>query len=913
MDLVADVLFDNNVFIPENPDGTLKSTPLQTSFRTTISNWNNLMVALTIEPFQIKGLTGVGFSVTNAVFDMSDFHNPANITFGDHYANYFIDGNKNTWQGIYIQEAQIRLPRQFRKKSASDNQSGDRLTFYAQNLLIDHFGFTGSLAVSRLMTIDEGDLDGWAFSVDNLYVNIEASKLISGGFTGQIRVPLFEESSLLNYSAVMGMNGTYSFKASITEQLEMDMWAAKLSINPNSAITLSVENDRFVPSLLLNGKISINASFDKSDEASPKLSIVDIPFEGMRIQTVAPYFGVDHISFGTGQNRFSNFPVSIRDIEFLNINDRHGLRLALRVNFTDATDGGFGGDGMFTVWGKKELGGWQYDGVEVDRILVDISKPGAFTLKGGVMFIRGDPVYGNGFKGVLQSDFAGFGMDAVALFGTVDNYRYYFADAFVSTGTGIPMGQISIYGIGGGLNYRMKQTGIGGGASDIGRSNTGINYVPDRNAALGFKAMVQLGMTGDKKPFNGDVEFGLTFTKHGGIDNIYFQGNAYFITGGMDVTSSGLLSKAASIVGRTESAVPGPAVIPKDDDRAQLYGDVYISLDFTNKVYKANFSIHANVAGGLIRGTGANNRAGWGAILFSPDDWFIHIGRPDNRNGIQVLNLATMTNYFMVGKTVPEMPPPPANVQNFLGKSYTAPRSMEMINGSGFAMGASFDFDTGERNFLLFYGRIGCGIGFDILLKNYGAAQCAGGGTLGINGWYAQGQAYAWLAAAIGIRVSLPFYSGRYEILSLQTASLLQVKAPNPFWLKGAVGGTYNILGGLVKGRCNFEFEIGTQCEIINSSPLGGIPIIADISPADNANDVNVFTTPQAIFNMPLDRRIEFKDANQITKTYRIMLRSFTVTANGAPVAGVLTWNDKRDVVTFKSSEILPGNSTGLD
>ena len=33
--------------------------------------------------------------------------------------------------------------------------------------------------------------------------------------------------------------------------------------------------------------------------------------------------------------------------------------------------------------------------------------------------------------------------------------------------------------------------------------------------------------------------------------------------------------------------------------------------------------------------------------------------------------------------------------------------------------------------------------------------------------------------------------------------------------MRGAVGGRFNVLGGLVKGECCFEFEIGEQCEII--------------------------------------------------------------------------------------------------
>src|SRR5690606_7054683 len=91
--------------------------------------------------------------------------------------------------------------------------------------------------------------------------------------------------------------------------------------------------------------------------------------------------------------------------------------------------------------------------------------------------------------------------------------------------------------------------------------------------------------------------------------------------------------------------------------------------------------------------------------------------------------------------------------------------------------------------------------------------QCAERtGPIGIDGWYANGQAYAFVTGKIGIRVNLRFYKGKYEILNIGAAAILQAKGPNPFWMKGHVGGRYRILGGLIKGRCNFEITVGKEC-----------------------------------------------------------------------------------------------------
>ena len=125
MQLSADILLDSSVFVPENPDGTLRTNAtLKTSFETTLTDWNELMIGISLEPFQIKGLTGVGFSITNAVLDLSDHKNPASISFGPQYqSDYFIDGNPNIWQGLYIQDARIRMPMQFRKKNNAEQEA----------------------------------------------------------------------------------------------------------------------------------------------------------------------------------------------------------------------------------------------------------------------------------------------------------------------------------------------------------------------------------------------------------------------------------------------------------------------------------------------------------------------------------------------------------------------------------------------------------------------------------------------------------------------------------------------------------------------------------------------------------------------------------------------------------------------
>ncbi|MCG8698276.1 MAG: hypothetical protein MI922_09500, partial [Bacteroidales bacterium] len=569
--------------------------------------------------------------------------------------------------------------------------------------------------------------------------------------------------------------------------------------------------------------------------------------------------------------------------------------------------------GKFTIWAENNHNNWKYDGVQVDTINVNIDKGSSFKIKGGVYFARGDKTYGNGFRGEVQAIFAGFELDAVAIFGNVNGYRYFYTDALVSFPKGIPAGPIGLYGFGGGCYYHMRQSIGNEVTSDFGRSTSGAVYIPDKSTLLGLKASVKFGLSVSEKAVNGEVEFGISFTEHGGVGQITLNGSAYFMTNSFGVSKEGIMKAAKSIMDKSGNTPQG--VPPKKD--AAIYGNISMLFDFPKKTFHSTFNIYLNVAGGVIAGVGDGGLAGWGVMHFEPGDWYVHIGTPDNPNGIQVMGMAEMTNYFMVGKSIPEMGDPPPQVLQGLaagGLEYQGVTEKTALgDGSGFAMGAAFSFDTGEQQFLVFYGRFGLGLGFDIMLKNYGNQTCAnfGENQIGIDGWYASGRAYAWVIAQIGIKVSLPFYSGQYTILDMQAAALLEAKAPNPFWMRGMVGGYYNILNGLVEGQCNFEFEVGEQCVVKTGTPFDNMDVIADITPFNDQNDVSVFTTPQVMFNLPVGKTIKFKDEYGNVKRYRVKMETFKFGAtNGQNINGEIKWNSRKDVAVIKSKDILPGKQS---
>lgn len=927
MAVEATLEFDSTLFVPENPNGSQKEGKLSTTFKTKVADWNDILISLSLEPFQFKPLKGVGFTITNAVLDLSDSNNSADISFPENYkTDYFADGDENIWRGFYIEKAEIRLPKYFKKKKNDDatksekvdtlksegSDEDDRLRFYANGMFIDDLGFTAEMGAANLLSLDDGKIGKWAFSLDTINFKIEASQLISANFNGQIKVSEFKNKNIFGYVAEIGLDDSYAFQVSVADSLEMNLWMANIMLEPNSKFNITLENGEFKPALDLNGTITINAPVDKKKPTANKLALAEIPFEGMHIQSEDPYFSIDYISFGTEQNMFSKFPISIDKIKVAFDNGRLGLELALIVNFTKPNAGGFGGKGGFTIWAKRGINSWEYDGIDIDEIAVDISKPDAFELHGKVLFIKGDSVYGDGFKGEIDAKFAKFGMKASALFGSINDVRYWYADALATLATGIPAGPISIYGFGGGAYYNMEQTGVSSDTdSEIGKSSSGIVYRPTKSGVVGIIASVKLGMTSAKNSFNGDVKLEMTFNSTGGINKLYFTGNGYFMTGNFSLSGSGIMDKAKGFIGKSASGK-----ITKDENNAQISGTINMEYDFNNTSYYSTLDLYVNVANGKITGNYAENRAGSGVISINPSDWYIKLGTPQSPNEISVAGLATMSNYFMAGKTIPEMPAPPDNVVNGLGSRisdyYNQRNSSAVPEGTGFALGAKLNYSTGDKQCWIFYGKFDCLLGFDMLLKNYGSLSvCSNTNELvGINGWYAQGQAYGWISGNVSMDVDVLVYKGRCTIFEANLAALLNAKAPNPSWMMGNVAGNYNILGGIITGNFSFDFEIGQQCDIVakGEEPVKKLSMISSINPGNNQSEVDVFSSPQVILNMPAEKQFEIRDEQNVAYYYRIKLNKFEVKdQDGNVIEGTQSWNSEKKIATFKPNNILPG------
>ena len=962
--ITADVEFSRTLLEPVDTNYNILTNEDQKvtgSFETIVSDWNDVLVEINLPPFQLTkenstdgtGKAGLIFELNTAVFDFSDIRNSESVVFPNEYQQYLIPGNEVLWRGVYVNSLKVVLPEQFQKK-----QSEERIVFEASNLLIDGMGVSGNFAVDNILPIDEGSASKWQFSVDHIEANIVTNNLTKAAFDGRIVLPINKEltkeeiardstqlkKKALAYGAIIDpVNDEYTLTVSSQDELSFNVFRAEATILPNSYIEMKVSESKFRPKAVLHGNLSISKEENTTSESSEKSPIEfnGIEFETLQLQTESPYFTVAYMGY-KGDVTLGKFPVTISNIGVTATNNQASLSFGIDVNMMS---GGFSGGTDLKIVGKfseeEGLQRWKYDHIDVSRISI-AADLGKIQIEGMVDLKNDDPVYGNGFYGELSATFNSIEVTATAWFGKTD-HRYWYVDAYADL-SGLPtpptIGIVEVNGFGGGAYYGMsKKTNPAMQIYDGEEVVTpgppsGTDYVPDADAGLGFRAMIGFALPKSDKAMNGKVGFEMAFNTHGGIDRILFFGEAHIVKA-LDfkfgdkfkdkltklentVNSFGDNNSTMQSLKETNLVEYSKLAFPQDGLTFDVGIDANFSMemDLENDSFHSEMEIYVNSPGNFFSGVGANGRAGWAVFHTGPDGWYLRAGTPEDRIGLRFgIGAASVesTSYLMIGDQIPSSPPPPAEVAEILGTDLDELDSMRDLNslgeGRGFAFGADFSMDTGDLKFLMFYARLQAGLGFDIMIKDYGETACEGSGQIGVDGWYANGQAYAYLQGELGIHVKMFAINKKIPILEAGAAILMQAKLPNPSWFRGYVGGHYNVLGGLIKGKFRFKLELGTECEIVGGAPLGGLKIISTITPSENSGEVDVFAVPQVAFNMRVNEPFELEDDEGV-KYYKILLKEYTIKKDGEVIAGRMEWNENNDMLNFYPEDVLPQNST---
>ncbi len=346
INLKGNFIFSKSIIEPDK-EVVPNDSVVTATFEVHANDIQNVVIVANISPFQIKGLKGFGFQVSNAVFDMSQLANAPSMTFPLGYPPTYIS-NPNMWTGFYLKQFTVRLPKEMSKKG------GQRITISANNFVIDKAGVSGAFVVTNLLNNQDGSANGWAFSIDKIGIHIVTNNLNGGELGGTIVLPTADNDTL-GYNALVTYNPVaddidFDFAVRPRNNLEFNVFAAKVDLYPTSVIHIARINQRFVPNAILNGKIEVD---------NGNLKTCKLDFEQFSLHSQKPYFrgGIFSLTFnGSGGNNTSkgaNYPISIDSITLKIINSNPEIAFNLKLNLKQSSDGnGFAAEARIFILAK---------------------------------------------------------------------------------------------------------------------------------------------------------------------------------------------------------------------------------------------------------------------------------------------------------------------------------------------------------------------------------------------------------------------------------------------------------------------------------------------------------------------------------------------------------------------------------
>lgn len=774
-------------------DGLLKpyakktnESKVKAEFEIHTDDIQNMVMTVAMTPFCVKGLDNLGFEVAKAVADWSVFSNASGMTFPIGYQHPYPE-NTNLWTGFYVQQLNVFLPEEISSKNGPT-------TLQANNFIIDKTGVSGNFQAYNVLSLNEGEMSSWSFSITQLGLNVANNHLNGGNIAGALQIPVMKESGF-EYSALVQENPAtqqmdYSFSVSPTNNIKLSAYSATLDIDPASKIMVTKTAGKFIPVADLSGEISFNGYNAKTGK---------LKFQNLIITHNSPYLQSGIFNFTTGNyndNKAANYPVSIDNITLTVHPQFPAISFSVKLNFMENSDQGFAGEvnlgflaKVVTMYdGKKEL---QFDRVKINDIKLQINTT-TFSLNGMIMFKDNDPVYGKGFYGKIALAIeAGvpLAMETNVWFGKKENYRYFYYDG--SFMYQVPIGYgLALYRFMGGIYYHMRQPNNGNNLAGNLYSpvfGSATNYIPDPTAGIGLKAGVTIGIMGNDKPFNGDVALEILFNAPeagGGISMVKFTGDIFVLTA---ITER---------VNKPMTEIP-------------IHGYSSMVYDFDNKIFHAvnGMDIHYNHVQGSSQ------------MVFHRDEnvWYLHVGTPQNRSMITVNGMATLGSYFMVGNKIEPAPALPPEIQNAFNVQNADRTNADLNSGKRIIFGVELRTGIEKKygfDFFEVYGYFHNILGFDAMISKYNDPVCPyTGKKAGFNNWYMKGNAYAFFQGGVGVKGKISNQEFDFQVFSGSAAALLYAELPQPSYIRGQVHCYYNILN-LANGEFDYSFEKGQQCGI---------------------------------------------------------------------------------------------------
>ncbi|MCA0235183.1 MAG: hypothetical protein LCH81_02230 [Bacteroidetes bacterium] len=788
---------------------------------------------------------------------------------------------------------------------------------------------------------------------------------------------LLDYSMLLTVQVGNQTTASYQFRTNVpaNQIMHIDMWdIAEATLDANSAIEFVINSNDVRLEACLFGHISLVGDMTGGGSI-PGMDFAGVRYEHLRFgvssQRGGFYFDTNsYFAAACPQHNTAGFPVKVGTIEpVFQTGEDGNMKLGLRIVNLELTLTSGSSQQLsakttiafyaivrnFSLDHIDQLS-LEWGGVEVSKIGISGDVGGGIRLAGEIEFYSENMPSG-GKKDVVRGS-ANVALPSLGAFnlfvefGTVKNcttcpdyntsnqyYPYFSIDAMVRLSSGITIFPgVAIMGIGGGVWYNMEKLSEGQFASpDELRRLTATDSSAQHGSAnriqfspkwgtLGFGLRALFG------PPSGGV-YGLTVkveaeidTHHGSLTYISVGGEAYFLPEDQNDPDP---ADTAPITASCEFRLSN---IGNNEFRFTGWLKVKLAYPRSNPV---------------IHGVGPQNELVTATFYADKTMWHFYLGHLNPNGKDEQLNIpmgragmiaeipglwVEISTYFMVGTPIPtELPPLPEAVEIMLTGANAESRAKlgsqalsgdgrqipdrRSPDGSGVAFGAHLSLET-SLNFAIFYASLKAWAGVDMMLVREPGLLCANGGN-GLDSWRAKGQAYVGLDGEMGVGVDIDWLCSRCRIpiLRLYAAVAMKAELPNPEYFVGRVGLGYEVLGGMIKGQCNFKMELGEKCHP-EAADLGGVTFIGGTSPTRNEcrqtqSNVSTFVNPSVSFNVNMQTSQSFIDNDghncQVSPK---LLHCFLEDANGAQVPiQSSNWNSDRTVYTLVPASELAGYS----
>jgi|GEM_PF-6297529 len=884
-------------------------------------------------PFVVTKYESWAFELKTLVID-TDSETTPDFTPMIGYESNFLVGNSTDnipdklgpgWTGMYLEKLLIDIP-----DKLSSGGALEAISF--ENCLFDDQGATGQVNIhTELLSLEDGNAGGWGFSIEKFSLAVMQNNISGFGLDGQIQTPLFDEP--MTYVGSMHTNDTYSLvvKADLEKKRNVPLFLAEAELSAFEITAISApEFSEMQLSATVTGTLEVKGAAITNKLANlPKMQFTDLTIRNFgekrldveKWELIFPsnpspikLFGMD-LAFGNQGS--SSFAVKTNYADHPN---KVGIPMNVTINYLE--DIGVVIAGGFDIVGELDKGEplhkWKYTGIELTQFCADVTTS-AVRMNACLSWFD-DVNHGKGFRGegFMELDLPPLEIrvDVITEFGTKAGEKYFFLDALARFDPIAVAPPLGISGFGGGVSYGMKSEFIANASSfsnivnsdgGLGSTFSGATYTPNADSGLSIKALTLFELTNVSAIFNGSAFLNVNLDKSGSLNDIQFGGVANMMSE-INLSSIPVLDKAqekldliknAQIAGQLTSALN---TLTKKPIAAKVSGYVFMKLDLVNEIFTGDMKVFMNF-GSILRGKGEDGALVHAKFRFkSPKDWFVNIGTPQNLCGIEMdLGLADAErfSYFDVGTTIPSFTTDHLSpkIRSFVEQNVQISEAFRK-SGGGIMFGMGFNVNIHASIWIGSFD-VSCGAGFDVMLRKTDASCIGRSGKVGLDGWYAMGQVYAYVDAGLTI--------AGVEVLGVGLYVVMNAQFPDPTYMQAAVRIRLKLL--FVSVDKTMKLEIGEKCDLAYDDPNDaiGMEAITLLLPFDGAEEVLTDNDLEVNYALSLDELLEVGEDQEylVTDASHVLVDS---SGNSVPV--IATMNEDNTIATLRPTDLLAGDMT---